>query len=257
MKINVSYISHFGKIRKNNEDSILVNDLIISETNMDAPEKQLCEAENLTLAVADGMGGHSKGEIASRMVLEILKEHYKKFRAKRHVFRFFSTAKNMLDEVAKNDKKSLGLGTTLSGISLRKKKGIIFSCGDSRVYKITAGGIEKLTTDHSLVQQLFEKGIIQEEDMRTHPQKNIITASISGDMRSDKPTVFYKEVSIQIGDRFLLCTDGLWESLSPDEMLDCLNQKSVDTIAEALKEKSLTLCGKDNISLIYLEVLET
>jgi PPM family protein phosphatase len=256
MKINLSYISHFGKIRKNNEDSILVHDRIISETNMELSEKAFFEIDSLTLAVADGMGGHSKGEVASRKVLEVLKDSSCKLKAKKYVHKFIKMAKDSLNDIAKKDKKSLGLGTTLSGLHIDKNKARLFSCGDSRIYKIFTDEIQQLTRDHSLVQKLYEQGIIQEEDMRTHPQKNIITSSISGDMGKEKPEIYYQEVQVAPGDKFLLCTDGLWESLTDEEMMDCLSKDSADEIATSLKQKSLDKYGRDNISLIYLEVLD-
>ncbi|MEM7182563.1 MAG: protein phosphatase 2C domain-containing protein [Spirochaetota bacterium] len=256
MRVNVSYLSHYGKIRRNNEDSLLVHDEIFSEVNMEAPGIKSLESDRLLLAVADGMGGESKGELASRTVLEVLRENLSLFNHRRYFSKLLSHAKNQLNQIVKKDKGSLGLGTTLSGLYLLENRGIVFSCGDSRVYRINNSSIEKLTTDHSLVQGLYDSGYIREEEMRTHPQKNIITSAISGDMTNTKPLVFYEEIMIQKGSKFLICTDGLWESMSSIEMYECITRENMIDKVLSLKDISLKNSGRDNISIVYLEVVE-
>ncbi|MCB1156768.1 MAG: serine/threonine-protein phosphatase [Leptospiraceae bacterium] len=256
MKIQVSYLSHFGKVRKNNEDSLLVQDELISEANMEEPITKVLESDKLLLAVADGMGGHTKGEVASRKVLEILKDNSGKLDQKKQVQKTFNDARMVLNDIVKEDKKSLGLGTTVSGMFISPEKATIFSCGDSRVYRLNGNHLEKLTIDHSLVQGLYESGIIAEEEMRTHPQKNIITSSISGDMTNNKPLLSYREIIPQKGNVFLICTDGLWESMTALELYDCVTKEGISEKISSLKNKSLRNYGRDNISIIYVEILE-
>lgn len=256
MKVNISYLSHYGTIRRNNEDSLLVHDKILSEVNMECPEVRTIETDKLVLAVADGMGGEKKGELASRTVLEVLRENLTLFKHKKYFAKLLGHAKTRLNHIVKADMDSLGLGTTLSGMFLSQNRAIIFNCGDSRVYQVNGSALKKLTTDHSIVQNLVDSGFIMEEEMRTHPQKNIITSAISGDMTNNKPLIFYKEIVLEKGSKFLICTDGLWESLSQPEMYQCISRENIIDKVQSLKENSLKNSGRDNISIVYLEIID-
>lgn len=256
MIVKASYITHYGNFRSKNEDSILLNDLLIPGINMNEIGYKVFQGEPLVFCVADGMGGHINGELASQSVLQYIQENLEYLKTKKNISKILYQAKLQLNKIAITQ-DAYGLGTTVSGVSFYKKKAIVFNSGDSRVYKIKNGTVEKLTIDHSLVQNLFNAGLIDEEGMRLHPNKNILTSAIIGDLNQERPELFFKEIELQIGTQILLCTDGLWESLSTDNLIFALEEpKSIEDKSLELLENALKFGGKDNISFILLQVID-
>lgn len=256
MIINTVYLTNFGKSRVKNEDSILIQDQVIYETDMEEAESKVFESSRILLSVADGMGGHMKGEIASRSVLLFLGEHMADVTSSKAVRKTILRSKELLNSIA-SETRAFGLGTTLSGFLFKGKKSILFNCGDSRIYKVKGENLERLTKDHSVVQVLYNHGLIDEDGMRTHPSKNLLTSAIIGDSSPQTPVVTVEEIEIREGDKFLLCTDGLWESMTSQELRDIFfNYETLTEKAFALKELALERGGRDNLSLIIVEVLE-
>jgi PPM family protein phosphatase len=256
MIAKVSYLTHFGNYRKTNEDSILLHDHKVKERHMLEPGYMVFQDEFLTFCVADGMGGHVHGELASDSVLGYIQENLNSFLNKKSILRTILKSKLHLNQIAIQE-NAYGLGTTLSGVTLKKNKVLVFNCGDSRVYKIQKDTVEKLTIDHSLVQTFYNSGLLDEEGMRNHPNKNILTSAIIGDLNTESPSIFYREVPFQIGTKFLLCTDGLWESLSTDELIQCLEgKKGIEETSQKLLDLSLAQGGKDNISYILFQIID-
>ncbi|MCB1140790.1 MAG: serine/threonine-protein phosphatase [Leptospiraceae bacterium] len=256
MIIKATYTSHFGNVRKSNEDSLLLHDSVIVQKNMKSPAYKVLEGDSLLLCVADGMGGHVNGELASSTVLEYLKERQSELISPRSIRKHIVGSKIQLNKVAIQH-NAYGLGTTVTGMVFRKNKAIIFNCGDSRIYRMDSSYLEKLTNDHSMVQSLYNSGLIDEEGMRTHPQKNILTSAVIGDLSEEEPEIYFKEIKIKVGMHFLLCTDGLWESFSTDEMLMITNGKfDIERVAEDLQYQSLIRGGRDNITFILFQVID-
>jgi serine/threonine protein phosphatase PrpC len=253
---NVCYRSHTGKVRENNEDSLLVNDILISQGDMEGPECLRWEGERLICLVADGMGGHRKGEVASRTVLEVFRERYEEVEGKEQIAGIARLARERLNRVVETDRSSFGLGTTISGMIIVRGKGTVFNCGDSRVYRQRARSLERITKDHSLVQGLVDAGMITEEEMRTHPQKNIITSSLMGDLGHHLPVFSVSDVEIRSGDRFLLCTDGVWESMSHGEMERCC-QAGGEAGLGCIVHKIFSAGAGDNLTLIVVDIIGT
>ena len=256
MIIKASYITNYGNFRIKNEDSLLVQDEIVYEKNMEEPENKILESKKVILCVADGMGGHLGGELASRSVLSFVRDNFMKIYNARTIKKILLKSKNILNTIA-SETRSYGLGTTGCGMRLKDKKGIIFNCGDSRVYRVQKMYLERLTIDHSVVQAMYNSGLIDEEEMRTHPNKNLLTSAIIGDYSQNHPVIAMKEIAIKEGDQFFICTDGLWESMSVEELTElffsCENQ---DERALKLNQLSLHNGGKDNITMILFEILE-
>jgi len=251
--VNACYVSNTGRVRRNNEDSILVNELLISEADMERTECVRTEGDRLIYIVADGMGGHQKGEVASKTVLNIFKEKNDRV-VKEQIMDIMRLAKESLNKIAEIDGQSLGLGTTISGMSLSDVDAFVFNCGDSRVYRLKDREIERITRDDSVVQELADAGIITEDEMRTHPQKNILTSSVIGDLRSDLPTFSVGQLRVKKGEVFLLCTDGVWESMSHSNVDDCLSGKDLKETVTRLAEKTIESGARDNFSIIALEI---
>jgi protein phosphatase len=256
MIVKASYITHFGNHRKTNEDAVLLQDLLVKGVSMPTPGYKVLEQDGIVFCVADGMGGHVNGELASESILSYIRQNVSNLSNRKSIQKIIYESRLLLNQVAiQND--AYGLGTTLSGAYLKGNKAIIFNCGDSRVYRVQNLYLEKLTNDHSLVQALYNSGTISEEQMRTHPNKNILTSALIGDLSDQIPEIFFKEITLKVGTQLLLCTDGLWESLTADELIQCMSEKkSIEEISIILMEAALKRGGKDNISFILLQVVD-
>jgi protein phosphatase len=256
MIVKVFYFTHNGNYRKNNEDSILIHDSVIQTKQMKSFKYQIIKQNNPIFAVADGMGGHDKGEIASYTVLESLNNFKHNIKSSKDIKNEIIRAKNFLNEKA-SSMNSPGLGTTLCGIYFINNKALVYSVGDSRAYHISSSKMDRITEDHSEVFELFKKNTISEEELRVHKRKNILTSAIVGDLSDRKPLVYEKEVKLTIGSTFLLCTDGLWEGIPHDMFRQFLEKDNSDeSFCNQLISFSLKYSGLDNISFIYLKIID-
>lgn len=253
MIIKASYITNTGNLRTNNEDSLLLNELFVGGVSMDKPEYHFSKGSRFIYAVADGMGGHQKGELASKAVLEVFKENYVMVDKEEDINHVIGLAKKKLNDIVSEDSAALGIGTTIAGMAIMGAKAIVFNCGDSRVYRFNAGFLERLTRDHSVVQGLVDSGVISENSMRFHPQKQIITSAVVGDLKDELPEIYIKEIPVRKGQLFLLCTDGVWESMEIEEMEECLQESDLVAAVGCMFKKSMD-SGKDNIGIIVLRV---
>lgn len=220
-----------GRQRKNNEDAVYV-------------------AENMFI-VADGMGGHNAGEIASRMAVETVShmmigpgEDYQ-----RCLLRAFEEANRKIFASATGERE--GMGTTMdiclhSGGSLH-----IGHVGDSRVYLLRSGGLKQITVDHSYVEMLVSHGEITAEEAKHYPMKNMITRAVGV---AEEVQMDYYVQKIEDGDRVLSCTDGLTNMLSDEEIVHLIEggadlQEALDRLIDAANEKG----GRDNISVVLAQ----
>ncbi len=250
MRVDACYISNIGKAREKNEDSLLVNGLLVSGVNMDKPLSMQSAETGQIYVVADGMGGHQRGEVASRTVLQVFKKRYREIKKAGDISEIMWYSKETLNIAARDDRNSSRMGTTVSGIFLADKEAFVFNCGDSRVYRLQGGSLERLTRDHSVVQELFDLGTITEDEMRFHPQKNIITSALIADLLGSMPEFDVKTISVSGDTTFLICSDGLWESVKREDMEKCF--KDQKKTAECLFDRAISGGGRDNISAIVL-----
>lgn len=236
------YFTNKGKLRNNNEDGLLLNDKIICETDMTQVICDNSQEKELIFCVADGIGGHEKGEVATRIVLETLSEL--KPIDKDSLISAINTSRDRLESYIKENQSAFGLGCVLAGIILIDKSALIFNIGDCRVYKIFEDKLIKLSRDHSIVENLVLEGLITREQAKNNPQRNIITSAIIGDGYKTDVNIYTKEIDVYEGDKFLICSDGLWEEYEgsfqdPQMVIDML-----------FREKTLP----DNLSFILCEV---
>jgi len=257
MEVNACYMSNTGKVRRHNEDSLLLNGLLVAGADMEGPECSEADSARLLYLVADGMGGHMKGEVASKKALETFQGHHELAEGIEGLRKIMGLAKQELNLFAKENRDSFGLGTTVSGICFTGGRAIVINCGDSRVYRLRGRSLVRLTRDDSLVQELLESGAITEDGMRTHPGKNIVTAALVGDLSETPPGGAFREYDFESGQIFLVCSDGLWESMSREEMEGCFSGGDLSQTAGCLFTKAMERGGRDNISLIVLEVRGT
>ncbi|WP_319370782.1 protein phosphatase 2C domain-containing protein [uncultured Ilyobacter sp.] len=254
MKIEVAYYTGIGNTRENNEDSILIYDKVYSESNFGNFKIKKINTKEGFVSVADGLGGHAGGEIASGTVLEFLK--YKKIQEKRDLKKLFEQANINLNDIANERPELRGMGTVLTGIYIKENRAIVFNIGDSRTYFMREKFI-RMTDDHSLVWDLMKKESFQNEGemhdwVRKHPRKNIITSALIAG--ADEFYYYIKEIEIKKGDKFFIASDGVWEELSYDEMEDAVS-KDLSKGAESLLEKCRKR-GKDNVSFIMVEIID-
>lgn len=252
MRIEASYISNIGTTRKKNEDSLLINDILVCDADMDSADEVTSSDERQIYVVADGMGGHQMGEIASRTVLEVFRQRYKDIENEDDISDVVFFAKDALDRLAGDDNLRYGMGTTVSGIFFAYNEFFVFNCGDSRVYLLRDGALERLTKDHSLVQELVDLGTITESEMRFHPQKNIVTSAVVADVHGGLPDVDAKAMKMSDDSTFLICTDGLWESMGREEMEECF--RDMEKTVECLLKGAIAGGGRDNISAIVVRI---
>jgi len=232
---------------------MLIAGIVVAGTTMH--EAGLIDITHLPalFCVADGIGGAAHGEVASRMVLEFFAQYSPLPKTPDNVPVMIHEAKAVLDLVAIHEPGFTGFGTTVAGLLLSLKEAIVFNCGDSRVYRIDKGKIDQISHDHSLVQELCDHGEISVEQMYTHPLRNIITASVSGDPHRPLPRVMTTSVSLTGSELFLLCTDGVWGVLGSDDMVAICTGGDLQQAAQKMVQACLDGGGPDNISIILVK----
>jgi PPM family protein phosphatase len=226
--------SHIGYVRNTNEDSIYV------------PENGVGNY----VAVADGMGGHKAGEIASKIVIDSLTELLGGLNAEEitgiEIKKALEEANQRVWYDSKTNNDHRGMGSTATVAAFRKNIAVIGHVGDSRAYILSGGSLKQITKDHSYVQMLVDSGYITKAEAENHPNKNIITKSIGIDCEIE---IDIYEVIIKNGEIILLCTDGLNSVVSDEKIADILSG-DVEKAAERLVDMSLSLGGPDNVSVV-------
>lgn len=205
--------------------------------------------------VADGMGGHNAGEIASKTAVEKIIEYIGKKQIVDNPSKVLVDAVKYANEkvfhLACEKESYNGMGTTVTACLLIKDQMVVANVGDSRCYIINKQGILKITKDHSLVQQLIDNGAISYEEAVNHPNRNVITRAV-GTKYSVKVDTF--SVNLKDVNKILLCTDGLTKEMEDKEILQIVKEISDDQlICTKLVEKCKIRGANDNISVIVFE----
>jgi serine/threonine protein phosphatase PrpC len=249
LSLNIGKCTLLGNYRENNEDSIDVKVF---------PDMTVC-------LVADGMGGQAAGEVASKRAIEIVPRELKKYlsgavsndETKTIVRRSVVQANEEIMAMAALDRELKNMGTTIVLTVWRKGSSVLYvaGMGDSRVYLLRGKKIEQLTVDHSIAQALVEAKTISAVEAKTHRYRNVLWKYLGSQEVGEGPEV--KAVPIQVGDRILLCTDGLSGVVTDEQLLDFMAQKpDVQECADGLCQFALDSGSRDNISCIVLEVVE-
>lgn len=241
--MEIAELTDIGLVRGKNQDSTFASG----------------EFELPLFIIADGMGGHNGGEIASNDAISIIKEVFlenkKALNSRENIIKVIDKSIQIANkEIYKKSLELLeykGMGTTVSLCYIFNSYIYIGHVGDSRVYLIEDDNIHQITEDHSLVNELLKRGEITKDEAQIHPKKNIITRAVgtSYDIEVD-----IKEYKYKRRNRLLLCTDGLSNMLSELDILDISKQdKALVEIGEELLNKAKANGGFDNISLIIVE----
>jgi len=237
--LKVACVTDMGKAREINEDSC--NHCRLND-NYDL------------IIVADGMGGHNAGEVASvlavKSITQYISQGIQNCASKAEVILLMRNAiQNANNEIYEESQKNIsysGMGTTLTMAMISKNVMLVGHVGDSRAYILKESKLLKITNDHSLVAELVKNGTITEEEALHHPQKNIITRALGTD---NSVEVDIEDVEIKDGDVIFLCTDGLTNMISDKEIEEILiNNPDADTAAAKLVGLANSLGGYDNIT---------
>lgn len=245
-------LTDVGRKRRHNEDAYLL------------------DAERGLFVVADGMGGHAAGEVASRITVESIQEFIAGTEDEHENTwpfgfnnRYSLEGNRLTTAVEKANEKVMravqnrpelkGMGTTVVAALFDADRATLVHVGDSRAYLYRGGELKRLTDDHSWVQEQVNAGILSEDEAKTHPLKNVVTRALGG---APHVAVDLIEVPITTGDRFLLCSDGLTGMISDEEIVELLKNPSVlDTAVHGLIDLANEHGGIDNVTAIVVEVV--
>ncbi len=239
MKIDSFGQTDVGRKRDKNEDSLVV------------------DQDMGFFMVADGMGGHQGGEIASRIavetVLATLKKMDRAVEGGNGLKKAIRLASQKIFEKANQDPYLQGMGTTAVVLWICQDKGLIAHVGDSRAYLVRGGKVTQLTMDHSLVAEQLKAGFIAEADIKKHKFKNIITRSVGfqGDVEVD---LLIRE--LEVGDRFLLCSDGLTNLVDPQDIAKIVSKNNPKNACQKLIDLANKRGGDDNVTAVVVSVLD-
>ncbi|MBC7419105.1 MAG: Stp1/IreP family PP2C-type Ser/Thr phosphatase [Bdellovibrio sp.] len=225
-----------GLKREGNQDSFLIDDRLG------------------LFIVADGVGGHFGGEVASALAVETVREvvgHPKatQFKPKEVIYQAYEEASHRIFDRSANEKRLSGMGTTMVMGYVRDSKLFVANVGDSRCYLYRKPYLWQITEDHSLVNEQIRLGMMTEEHARKVVGKNVITRSV-GFERDVFPDVLEREVST--GDVFLFCSDGLTGMVTDQDLCTMLNQNAADKVAPMMIDKALAHGGDDNVTVLVL-----
>lgn len=252
LPISSAVASHPGLRREENEDSYCVR-----------PDLGL-------YLVADGMGGHAAGEVASRIVVEVVEafiadtrtadanrtwpfplERALSFEANR-IKAALRLANRRIASSMETNESLRGMATTAAAVLFSEERTVVAHVGDSRVYRFRAGELEQVTHDHSWVSEQVRAGVMTEADARQHPWRNVVTRALAG---GDDPDVELSEVSLLPRDRVLVCSDGLSSVVTKQAIEAVLSAPgSLESVCQALIEAANAGGGPDNITVVLLEV---
>lgn len=241
-QVSVQCISDIGLIRQNNEDSWKIL------------------KDELFFVLADGMGGHQAGEIASKATVEhlchLFHQHSDLFQieinqAKKLLKEMIQEVNALVYRLGRENSNLRGMGTTLCCIFLHPMGLIYGHVGDSRIYRFRQGKLEQLTQDHSLLRELIDLGQLSEQQAEEFLYKNIITKAI-GTEPIVEPAV--ADTSLEVGDILIMCTDGLSDLISFEQMQNIIGHHSEEEAARLLIDKAKENGGYDNITLILVKI---
>ncbi len=247
LRLEVAELSDVGRRRDSNEDNM---------TRYVPKDSKIMERKGAIFVVADGMGGHAAGEVASEIAVEAIREEYYEAESDgvieglQHAIK---QANRVIYERATEQAGRAGMGTTCVAVVTRGPLAYIANVGDSRVYLIRDGQMRQLTNDHSWVAEQVRAGMLTDEQARTHAHRNVITRAL-GTQAEVEPDLFVEV--LQEGDRLLLCTDGLSGPVSDPEMNRIISSSPPQEAVRALIAQANEQGGPDNITAVLIHVQE-
>ena len=231
-RITFGSCTHVGCIRDHNEDNLLVSSPLF--------------------AVADGMGGHEGGEIASEIAVQILRKQAPRTPDSQALGAAIEAANYEIIKAAQDGRGREGMGTTMTAVIIKDTRLIIGQVGDSRAYLLSQGTLHQLTRDHSLMADMIDSGQITPEEARVHPNRSVITRALGSSLYT-QPDLY--ELNVQDNDRLLLCSDGLSGVVDKAVMERILSRYDDPQIcADQLIQAAIDAGGPDNITAIVIDI---
>ena len=221
-----------GCLRDHNEDSLVVTPPLF--------------------AVADGMGGHAAGEVASEIAVRVLSELAPEHPDGEALGRAIEEANRAVIQAAREGRGRQGMGTTMTAAMLEGERLVIAQVGDSRAYLLHQGKLQQLTRDHSLMADMIEAGQLTPEEARTHPQRSVITRALGSDAHLH-PDIY--EINVETGDRLLICSDGLSGMIFDDQIENTLRRvQDPQRCASQLVNEAIAAGGPDHVPGLVADV---
>ncbi len=255
-----------GRVRKSNQDHFLIAELArtmwVHQTSLPQPQTQYGQHRAHVFLVADGMGGHKGGEVASALTAATIEEfvlnvlgRFSNLKAteEEHVVESFRSAFQrahacILEETGLHPEIA-GMGTTLTMAFASRGKLFVVHAGDSRCYLYRNGELRKITSDHTIVAELVKRGVVKPEEAARHAYRHVVTNAVGGSQ--DNIHVEIKRLNVQPDDVLLLCSDGLTDMLS-DERIAAILRTEIDPqkACDALVDQAIEQGGRDNVTAI-------
>ena len=235
LAIHWAVATHVGLVRKVNEDSLL--------------------ADFPIFGVCDGMGGHASGDVASKIVVTELSELFgQPCTNPKEIYQALVRAETAVDALT-GDAEFAGAGTTVTGLAVTLEEQqpfwFVFNIGDSRVYRLFEGEFDQVTIDHSLVQEMVDNGFLGADEAEGHPDSNVITRAIG--FQSDPLPDGWK-IPMNVGERYLICSDGLTKELDNLEIATLLARaETPEAAANDLVNAAVSNGGRDNVTVVVVE----
>jgi serine/threonine protein phosphatase PrpC len=239
--------SDIGLVREQNQDSFGI---------FPSEESAALDDHGRMFIVADGMGGHLGGEVASRMAVEEVGRKFLETRGSdipEALRSAFAHANACIYHEGSNSEDLLGMGTTCSALVLRGDRGWIAHVGDSRVYRISSDAITQLTEDHSRVAELERQGLLTKEEARLHPARAVITRAMGIWPTVDVDMV--EDFELTVNEYYLLCSDGLTNHVEDSELQKIVTAHPPKKACTELTNLALSRGGYDNITVIIVHVM--
>lgn len=226
--------THAGWVRPNNQDTLLINGRLYG--------------------VADGMGGHKGGEVASSVAMAVIGDMLAGLTPSEKMLEAgIQAANRRLFEQQAQDESLQGMGTTVTVLWEGSDKVYIGHVGDSRAYLLRDGVLTQITQDHSVVAEMMRQGILTKEKAKKHPYRNVMTRAVGTETGVQVDIISWDK---RPGDLWLLCSDGLFGMVEESDMEAALKTLPLEEAAEQLLKLALDNGGRDNISLVLLKVTE-
>ncbi len=234
--------SAIGLVRQGNEDSGFVSPQLI--------------------AVADGMGGHAAGEVASRIAVEVLQSlsptlissEIDKDSIEDLLMHSLHSIDSEISAVTDEEIEKRGMGTTLTALLIRDKFISLLHVGDSRCYRLRGNTLEQLSNDHTVIQELLDQGAISESEAVDHPQRSMLTQALRGD---GDVTPVLQMYEVKKGDRYLLCSDGLSGVLTEKEIKVGLKKSDKDAAVKFLIDATYVNGAPDNVTVLIADISDS
>lgn len=255
VQLTVHARTDVGRVRDHNEDAFAVCDLATGAALATPVASLDVREQGVLMVVADGMGGHAAGEVASALVVESLRKALSEVPPDHGPLqRLLDAAVRRVNQEVFRKAQSVerkGMGATLTAVLVHDAEAWVAEVGDSRAYLLRGGTLRQVTKDQSYVQVLLDAGVLTPAQARTSPQKNIILQAMG---LEESVTVSLGRIALRRGDRFLLCSDGLWGKLEDTELRDQLADERFAGAPARMVDLANERGAEDNVTAVVAEV---